>query len=256
MKAIIIEDEKRAAKGLQMLLAEVDSSIEIIAFLQTIDQSVKWLSTNPQPNVIFMDIHLADGSAFGIFEQVSIECPIIFTTAYDEYALQAFRVNSIDYLLKPINKEDLERALHKIKLMGGKNTETEQSALLNNLLKSIRRESPVYKTSYLIAHKDKLIPIATSQFAYIFTENKIVKAVLADGKSHVVNHTLDELEAQLNPNSFFRINRQYIINRQFIKDCSVWFEGRLAVNLTVPVAEKIFVSRQHVKDFKQWVTES
>jgi two-component system LytT family response regulator len=254
MKAIIIEDEKRAANHLIRLIQEVDTSIEVIAELQTISNSVGWFRENPMPDVVFLDIHLADGSSFEIFKEITIESPIIFTTAYDEYALKAFSVNSIDYLLKPINKDDLNRALTKIKTLARNRVpDQDNSKLLKTLLETLSRET-TYKKALLVAHKDKLIPLTTQDIAYIYTEHKIVKVVTFGDIKYVIDNPLDKLSQQLTPDDFFRINRQYIVSRHAIKDASIWFSGRLALNLTVPLPERIFVSRSNINEFKQWLS--
>lgn len=254
MRAVIIEDEKRAAGNLIRLIGEVAPDIEIVAELQTIDNSVKWFRENPAPDIVFLDIHLADGSSFEVFKEVNIEAPIIFTTAYDEYALKAFEVNSVDYLLKPINKEGLEHALAKVKTLSRtRELSVDNSGLVKMLLETLKQES-VYKKSLLVAYKDKLIPVPVKNIAYVYTEHKIVKAVTLDSKSYVIEQSLEKLLQQLNPHDFFRINRQYIVSRHAIKDASVWFSSQLALQLIIPVPEKLLVSRSNVKNFKEWIT--
>ena len=252
MKAIIIEDENVAAQSLQALIKEIDPDIEIIATLETIEESVEWFDEHPMPDLVFMDIHLADGSSFAIFEKVDVTCPIIFTTAYDEYALTAFEVNSIDYLLKPINKKDLERALAKYKNLSG--TAPEKTAL-DGLLQQMGSLKKKYKTCFLLPERDKLIPLATSNIAYIFIDTKTVKAVSMDNHTHYMSQTLDEIMSQLDPEVFFRANRQFIISRHAVKDMSVWFGNKLSINLSVPVPEKIIVSKARVGEFKTWFAE-
>ena len=250
MKALIIEDESIAAQALESLIKETDSEAEIIAILQTIEDSVEWFEENPMPDLVFMDIHLADGSSFAIFDKVDITCPIIFTTAYDEYALKAFEVNSIDYLLKPINKGDLERALTKYK-----NITYPKKSSLDGLLEQMGGLKKKYKSCFLIPERDKLIPLAVSAIAYIYIDTKTVKAIAMDGHTYYLNQTLDEIMAQLDPEAFFRANRQFIISRHAVKDLSIWFGNKLAVNLTVPVPEKIIVSKARVGEFKAWFAE-
>jgi two-component system LytT family response regulator len=203
------------------------------------------------PDVVFLDIHLADGSSFEIFKEINIESPIIFTTAYDEYALKAFGVNSIDYLLKPINKDDLNRALAKIKKLSH-NKDSDNSKLLKKLLETLSQESN-YKKALLVAYKDKLIPLATKEIAYFYTEFKLVKAVTYGGAKYVIDDTLEKVFQQLAPTDFFRINRQYIISRQAVKDVSIWFASRLALNLIIPTKERLFVSRSNINEFKRWL---
>lgn len=251
MKAIIIEDENVAAQALQSLIQEINPEIEIVTILQTIEECVEWFEENSMPDLVFMDIHLADGSSFAIFDKVEITCPIIFTTAYDEYALKAFEVNSIDYLLKPINKVDLERALNKFKNF----TASTQKSSLEGLLAQMGGLKKKYKTCFLIPERDKLIPLATSNIAYIYIDTKTVKAIAMDGHTYYLNQTLDEIMAQLDPEVFFRANRQFIISRDAIKDLSIWFGNKLAVNLSVPVPEKIIVSKARVGEFKTWFAE-
>lgn len=251
MKAVIIEDESLAAQALQTLVQDIHPETEILTVLQTIEESVEWFESNPMPDLVFMDIHLADGSSFAIFEKTDITCPIIFTTAYDEYALKAFEVNSIDYLLKPINKTDLERALNKYNAFNSKSNK----AALDGLLAQMGGLKKKYKTCFLIPERDKLIPLATSNIAYFFIDTKMVKAISMDGHNYYLNQTLDEIMAQLDPEQFFRANRQFIISRAAVKDISIWFGNKLAINLTVPVPEKIVVSKAKVGEFKTWFAE-
>jgi two-component system LytT family response regulator len=249
MNAIIIEDEFIAAETLKSLIKEIQPDIEILAILQSIEESVEWIVAHPAPDLIFMDIHLADGSAFMIFDSIEIKCPVIFTTAYDEYALKAFEVNSIDYILKPISKVALEKAISKYRKLNGNTT---SQNIINNLLESLKRYNKSYKSYFLVPERDKLIPLALDDVYYIFIDTKIVKIVTSDNKSHYLDKTLDEIMNELDPEKFFRANRQYIISRLSIKDISLWFGNKLSVNLKIPVNEKIIISKARVKDFKQW----
>lgn len=253
MKALIIEDEKAAVRNLQALLAEVAPGMEVLAVLDSITETIDWFGSNPAPELVFLDIHLADGSAFEIFGHVDIPCPIIFTTAYDEYALKAFKVNSIDYLLKPIAPDDLAKALHKLKHLQADNSHNTHSDYLT-LIRALRKEEN-YKTHFLIPVKgDKLLPISADSIFYFHIDEGLVKAVLTDGKSCLFPQTLDELSDCLNPAQFFRVNRQYLISRKAILDIDLWFNGRLSVNLKVPVTDKILVSKARVGEFKEWFT--
>ncbi|MDR1896772.1 MAG: LytTR family DNA-binding domain-containing protein [Prevotellaceae bacterium] len=254
MKAIIIEDEIIAAEHLKSLIAEIEPDIEILAVLQSIEESVEWIELNPSPDLVFMDIHLADGSAFMIFDSVEIKCPIIFTTAYDEYALKAFEVNSIDYILKPIGKSSLEKAILKYKNFQGDSSQSQQ--LINNLLKTLQQSMKSYKSYFLVPEKAKLVPLATEDIYYIFIDTKIVKAITSDHKVYFMDKTLDEIMEQLDPKNFFRANRQYIISRLAVKDMSLWFGNKLSVNLKIPTSEKIIISKARVKEFKQWLSGS
>lgn len=254
MNALIIEDEKAAVRNLKALLCDEAPDIEIIAVLDSITESVEWFRANPMPELIFLDIHLADGSSFEIFEHVDITCPIIFTTAYDEYALRAFKVNSIDYLLKPIGQSDIRKAIGKLRQLKAELPvkEPDYSSLINVLK---RQES--YKTHFLVPVKgDKLLPLSVDMILFFYIHEGNVKAVVTDGKEYTFTQTLDELSDCLNPNLFFRVNRQYLISRKAVLDIDLWFNGRLSVNLKVPVAEKILVSKVRVSEFKEWFTGS
>jgi two-component system LytT family response regulator len=252
MKAVIVEDEIIAAQNLQRLITQVNKSIEIIAILKSIEDSVEWFSANPNPDLVFMDIHLSDGASFAIFEKVKIHAPIIFTTAYDEYALKAFEVNSIDYLLKPINIKDLERAINKFSQLN--KAQISNDDVIANMLAMLQKGKEVYKSFFLIPHKDKFIPLSVNDIAYIYSENKIANIATFDKRSFYENGSLDEIQRQLDPLKFFRANRQFIISHKAIKDISVWFDSKLSVNLTVDIPEKIIVSRMRVSEFKEWYT--
>ena len=247
MKTLIIEDEMLAAQALQKLLVEVSPEAEVLAVLETVEDSLEWFENNEMPDLVFMDIHLADGSSFAIFEKVEVTCPIIFTTAYDEYALKAFEVNSIDYLLKPINKKDLKRA------MGKYNTLMSRRNQLQRFLTKIEPQQRHYKSCFLMPERDKLIPIPVSDVAFVYIDTKTVKMVTFEHKSYYVNVTLDEMMEQLDPNIFFRANRQFLISRNAIKDISIWFGNKLCINLSVEVPEKIIVSKARVSEFKNWL---
>ena len=247
MKALIIEDELMAAKTLKKLLGEVSPDTEIVGVLESIEDSVDWISQHPMPDLIFMDIHLADGSSFTIFDRVTVTCPVIFTTAYDEYALKAFEVNSIDYLLKPISKEALERAVAKYHNLGRGLEQQQLEALLKHL-----GAKPKFKSCFLLPERDKLVPLPTSDIAYAYIDTKTVKLVTFDDKTFYMNQTLDDILAQLDPQMFFRANRQFLISRNAVKDVSVWFGNKLAINLTVETPEKVIVSKARLAEFKAW----
>lgn len=250
MKALIIEDEIMASQALCKLIEKVSPETEIVDVLQTIAESKDWFKANSMPDLIFMDIHLADGSSFALFDKVNVTCPVIFTTAYDEYALKAFEVNSIDYLLKPINKKDLERAMNKYKtLVGGTNSDYKA------LAEMIVGMKPKYKNYFLFPERDKLVPLAAKDIAYICIDDKMVKIVSDDHKAYYSNQTLDELLEQLDESVFFRANRQYIVARSAIKDVSIWFGNKLALNLNIETPDKIIISKARVSEFKQWFSD-
>ena len=250
MKALIIEDEIMAAKTLKKLLGEVSPDTEIVGVLESIEDSVDWISQHPMPDLIFMDIHLADGTSFAIFDRVTVTCPVIFTTAYDEYALKAFEVNSIDYLLKPISREALDRALRKFHELA--ETRFDQTKI--NLILSQLGDRKKYKSCFLLPERDKYIPVSVEDIAYIYIDAKSVKLVTLDQKAFYLSHTLDDLMAEIDPHLFFRANRQFIVSRKTIKDVSVWFGNKLAINLSVETPEKIIVSKARVGESKSWFT--
>ena len=258
MKTVIIEDEKAAVRNLTSLLNEVKPEAEIIAILDSINSTIEWFDIHPMPELVFMDIHLADGSAFEIFDHISITCPIIFTTAYDEYALRAFKVNSIDYLLKPIGKEDIEHAFEKLDNLqdtipeNGSRRENKEEELLH-LIHSLKKQEN-YKTHFLIPIKgDKLLPVSIDMIQLFYIKDCQVKAVLTDGVEYNFSLTLDELVDCLNPSLFFRVNRQFLISREAIKDLDLWFNSRLSINLPHSrMTEKILVSKARVAEFKEW----
>ena len=253
MRAVIIEDEKIAADSLKNLICQLDENIEVVAMLQTVEDSVEWLDNNKHPDILFVDIHLADGSSFSIFEKTDVKCPIVFTTAYDEYALKAFEVNSIDYLLKPINKDDLQRALNKYNNLKGEESEFNYKSFASRFLESAGKANN-YKEYFLVPERDKLIPLAAKDIAYIYIDLKLIKTVSHSGKVYYLNQNLDEMMNQLNPKMFFRANRQYIVAHDAIKDISIWFGNKISLNLTIPTEEKIIVSKARVSEFKNWYT--
>ena len=237
MTAVIVEDELVASQKLQRMIGQVASEIEVIAILQSVEESIEWFALNAAPDMVFMDIHLADGSAFSIFDKVNVSSPVIFTTAYDEYALKAFEVNSIDYLLKPISTKHLERAIAKLRsrvAKSGNNVE-----IIANLLASFKQSEVSYKSHFLIPHKDKFIPLSIGTIAFFYTENKVVQIITEDNKAYHSDSTLEDLTNQLDPAQFFRANRQYIVAHKDIKDISIWFGRKFSINMKVSVPEKI-----------------
>lgn len=249
MKTLIIEDEKAALRNLKAAMKEVDADFEIVGETDSVTGTLEWFASHPMPELVFMDIHLADGSAFGIFEQADITCPIIFTTAYDEYALQAFRVNSIAYLLKPISSSDLQKAIDKLKMLEGAVQPTIDFQAVMHALK--REES--YKTHFLVPVKgDRFVPVSVEQISYFYIDGGAVKAVTQSAEMFDFQQTLDELAEQLNPRQFFRANRQYIIAHKAVTSVSLWFGGRMAVQLAPPTGEKVIISKARVSAFKDW----
>lgn len=253
-RVVIIEDETIAAQRLSKMLLEENSDLQVVQVIQTVEDTVDWFQTNPTPDLVFMDIHLADGLAFRIFDKITIDCPIIFTTAYDQYALQAFQVNSIDYLLKPISREDLQRALGKYGKIEGKATSAVENSQLNALMEMFNQQSRQYQSYFLIPVKDKLVPLAIAEVACFYLEDKVSRAVMYNGKTLVVGKPLDVIVEQLDPHLFFRTNRQYVVAHKAIESISMWFGGKLSLSLSVKVPERIIISKARVPEFKEWYT--
>ncbi len=245
MKTLIIEDEKAALRNLKAAMKEVDADFDIVGETDSVTGTLEWFASHPMPELVFMDIHLADGSAFGIFEHVDITCPIIFTTAYDEYALQAFRVNSIAYLLKPIGSTDLQKAVDKLNLFGNIGTSSQPATDLQAVMRTLKREES-YKTHFLVPVKgDRFVPVGVEQISYFYIDGGTVKAVTLSGEIFLFQQTLDELAEQLNPRQFFRANRQYIVAHKAVTGVSLWFGGRMVLQLP-PLPTKRSSSARHV----------
>lgn len=248
MNAVIIEDEILASKLLRQVLDEV-GDISVITVLESIAESVEWFGKNHAPDIVFMDIHLADGLAFEIFRHVKISCPVVFTTAYDDYALKAFKVNSIDYLLKPIEAADVRTALKKLSEIKGSGS---MQSAFEGLIATYGLATK-YKTHFLVPSKgDKLVPVQTDDLACFYIDSGSVKALSFEGRSYNFDYTLDELSELLNPQRFFRANRQYIISRTAVKDIDIWFNNRLSINLKISVPSKILISKARISEFKSW----
>jgi len=245
MNVLIIEDETAAAQNLQAILREIDPSIQVLEVLESIEESADWLRNNPQPDLLFMDIHLADGESFRILDRVDVTAPVIFTTAYDQYALEAFRLCSIDYLLKPIAVDDVKRALEKLQRLTG----SERSAYTPRIKQVVKE----YEETFLIHQRDKIIPLHRDQIAFCYTANERVMAYDFQGESYPIDRTLETLQAQLPASDFFRANRQFIIARRAVQEITVWFGSRLSLALTVETPERIIISKARVPEFKAWL---
>ena len=247
MKALLIEDETAAARNLAAVLREVAPGVQIVATLESVAESIEWLRSNPQPDLLFMDIHLADGDSFRIFGAVEVTAPVIFTTAYDRYALEAFKVSSIDYLLKPINADDVRRALEKLRrLTSGERLD--YGSRVRSL--AAQRQEEVF----LVRVRDRIIPQQRDRIAYCYTSNEKVTACGFDGETYPLDKTLEALQALLPERDFFRANRQFIVARRAVKEIAVWFGSRLALHLTVGTPERIVISKARVPEFKAWLT--
>ncbi len=251
MRVLIVEDETAAAQNLCSILKSLMPHVEVLDTLDTVVDSIEWFSTNPNPDLVFMDIHLSDGDSFRIFDSVKVTAPIIFTTAYDQYALKAFEVNSIDYLLKPLNENEVQRALNKWQTLTG----SERAKYIESVDRTVHQQASENRT-FLVRFREKIIPISHKDIAFCYTFNERVSIYGYNGERYPIEHTLESLQGILPSNEFFRANRQFIIARRAIKDISVWIGSRLMLNLAVEVPEKIIISKARVHEFKLWVTNS
>ena len=255
MKVLIIEDEKPAAEKLELLLKKYDPQIDILAQISTVEKSIEYLKNNKdQIDLIFLDIQLTDGLSFDIFKSVKVEKPIIFTTAFNEYAIDAFKLNSIDYLLKPLSYDSLVYAMDKIKSMH-KNLPVEhlQSNIsLDQIAKLLSGTTQNYKTRYLVKIGEHIKSISTEDICFFYAEGRIVFILTRENRKFIVDNTLEELINQLNPQKFFRANRSFIINFDHISDVIVYSTSRLRVKFPFEFEKEIIVSREKVTDFKNW----
>lgn len=254
MNVLVIEDELYSARRLEKMLKELAPELHILALLESVAQSVRWLKEHPAPDLIFMDIQLSDGSSFEIFSKTNVASPVIFVTAYDEYALQAFKVNSIDYLLKPIDKGELERSLEKFNRLN-QQTSPPRNTDVTQIIKSLREAKPNYKTRFLVKTGQTFITIFTQDIAYFFADHKLVYLVTREGKKHLVDQTLEELEDQLDPKNFFRLNRQFVASVNAIAKLHNYFNHKLKVELIPPTDIEILISREKAPEFKTWLNE-
>lgn len=249
MKSIIIEDEKLAADRLEELIKEIDASIEVTAKLTSIENSVKWLKNN-KTDLIFLDIQLEDGLSFKIFEKINVEVPIIFTTAYDHYAIKAFKLNSIDYLLKPIRKNELRESLIKYK-------DVKSSYLkdFEEIFSNILNQKIDYKKRFLIQYGSKIKKIEVDEIAYFYAMEKNVFLTTFTGSSYPLNYSLENLVELINPENFFRINRKMIVNFHAIKNMIPFSRSRIKIELNPPEPKEIeaLVSVERAASFKEWL---
>lgn len=254
MKVLIIEDEPLAAERLKELILSYEAHIEILTVLDSVESSIQWLKSHPHPDLIFLDIQLADGLSFDIFNQVEPKAPIIFTTAYDEYALQAFKVNSIDYLLKPIDEEELGKSIDKYVRLYARQERalTLEEEQIQALLGSLRRTDS-FKKRFVVKKGEHLLSIAVEDVLYFYSEDKVCLMRTNDQRRYVIDNILGDLETQLDPEKFFRLNRKYIACHEAITDIISYSNSRLKVRLKHADDEDIVISKQKVKAFKEWL---
>lgn len=256
MKVLIIEDEELAAKRIQKMVEEHAPDFSIEGITDSIESSVSWLNSHPHPDLILMDIELADGQSFEIFNRIEIKSTIIFTTAYDEFALRAFKVNSIDYLLKPIDPEELKRSLAKFKMLVSDRAFDINPFDIDSIVEALKaKTSKRFKQRFLVRQGQRLIPVECSEIAFFYTEDKISFLKTFNEQRFIVDHSLDELEELLNPLDFFRANRQFIITMRSLDGVHNHFNGKLKINLKPLASDEIYVSRERASEFKKWLGE-
>lgn len=254
MNILILEDEYAARKNLVAILQEISPENNIIATIESVKEAKKWFTSNPPPHLGFFDIQLSDDNVFKLFSKVKINFPIVFTTAYDHYALRAFSVNSIDYLLKPVSSASVSKALSKYDEMLSISNDIRNDRIINVLSEIKYAQSKGYRKTFLFQFKDKLIPVSIEDIMYFYIENGIVYAIKEDRKDYIINQNLDDIKEQLDPEQYFRANRQYIISRQSVKEISSHFNERLSLKLYPPAKEAVIVSKAKAGEFKSWLT--
>ncbi|TGE15799.1 LytR/AlgR family response regulator transcription factor [Hymenobacter elongatus] len=250
MTVLLLEDEYPAAERLQRLLLQAAPAARVVAVLDSVATAVAWLATNPAPDLIISDIQLADGLSLDVFDQVIVRSPVIFATAYDAYALRAFKANSIDYLLKPIKLAELQAALLKLHEW---RTPTAPAQQLETLRDSLPRPERSYKTRFLVRSGEQLLPLPVSAVAWFQSRHEVTTLVATDGRRYVVDYTLEQLEKLLEPPVFFRLNRQFITHLQAVQRLHPHFNGKLKLDLAPAPSDEVLVSKEKASAFKSWL---
>ena len=253
MTILLIEDEYPAAERLQRLLRQADPAARVLAVLQSVAAARQWLAANPAPDLILSDIQLSDGLSFEIFEGLTLRSPIVFTTAYDEYAIKAFRVRSIDYLLKPVKLADLQAALIKFHELRATFSPTVSAQRLERLLDALPRAEKSYKTRFLVSSGAQLLPLEVDQVAYFVSRHELTTLVAHDGRRFVLDYPLEQLERLLDPRQFFRANRQLLLHLRAVRRLHPYFNGKLKLDLHPETADEMLVSREKAAAFKAWL---
>lgn len=252
MNIVIIEDEVQTAWHLQHSIQLLRPHFNVVAIIDSIETGLEWFGSNEPPDLIFSDIQLGDGLAFEMLQQLSLTCPVIFCTAYDEHALKAFQTNGIDYLLKPITQEALKKSLGKIDLFK-KPLNINNSELLNGLIKEMTKTLKSYKSTFLVAYRDKMIPVAVNDIVFFRIINDVVELCTKSGRQYRLNYSLDYIESVIDPALFYRANRQYLIAYTAIREVENYFDRKLLINLTQPNAEPVVVSKAKSSGLLKWL---
>lgn len=255
MNILIVEDEKLAAQRLTFLIKELEQDVNIIDTLTSVEKAIKWFQSNDPPDLIFLDIQLSDGLCFNIFKETEVNSPIIFTTAYDEYALKAFELNSIDYLLKPVKAEKLRQAWEKYKKIKTSFSSSQLNINTQKLIETLRNSKPGYTSRFLVNKGNSLIIVDINDIAYFHAEDKMVFITTLDSKKYLINNSLDKLEKSLEPKKFFRTGRQFLVSTKAINKIHNYFNYKLKLDLLPSPETDVIVSRARVSDFKDWLTK-
>lgn len=257
MKIAIIEDEPKIAESLKLILMEIDPSISVMKILSSVKSSVEWLRVNQSScDLLFMDINLTDGLSFEIFNQIESNTPIVFLTAYDQYALDAFKVNGVDYILKPFDKTKIKQSLKKFKSFTQTGSNPLNAESLQHLLEVVASKTITNKRkSYLVYHQDKLIPLAVDDISWFYKSNQVTYACTISKKKYVIDDALDKIQNEVSSVNFYRANRQFIVSKNAIENIAIYFNGRLIVNILPKPDEKIIVSKAKATDFKKWLSK-
>jgi DNA-binding LytR/AlgR family response regulator len=251
MKILIIEDEPLAAKRLETLVKELLPSAQVLDKIDSVKRSVQWFKNNPTPDIALMDIQLADGLSFQIFDQCEVKCPVIFTTAYDEYALKAFKVNSIDYILKPVDKQELQAAFTKLENITKGANSTRQ--MMDNINQVVNLLSKKHKERFVVKVGEHLRTIDVKDVLYFFSQDKTTFCHSNDNRNHILDFTLEQLEDMIDPSVFFRVNRKYFVRAESILDIIAYTNSRLRLVLKNSTDNDVIVARERVQEFKQWL---
>lgn len=256
MNILIVEDEELAVKKLQKTLQSLGEDIDIVGTTDSIASTVNWLQSHPAPELILMDIELADGQSFEIFNLTEVKSPVIFTTSYDEYALKAFKVNSVDYLLKPVQKDELESAMAKFKNFRQAFADPHKEDLkIHSLVKELQQTLQVkeFRKRFLVKHVQKLVSVEVQDIAYFYSDDRLSFFKTFDDKKYILDYTIDEIENMVDPGAFFRINRAFLVSIKCIDQIQDYFGNRLKLNLKPVIDKEALVSREKVSEFKNWM---
>ena len=251
MKVVIIEDEHLSAQRLQSMLKKYDETIDVLAEIPSVAEALQWFKDNADPDLVFMDIHLEDGQSFSIFDQINLDVPVIFTTAFDEYTIKAFKVNSVDYLMKPLNYDELVKAIEKFKRLNAEKEASGQS--IEQLIQSLQKREPEYRSRFLVSIGSRLMTVDVDEIQYFYSADKITFLVTRDNHRYPIDFSLDKLAMLLNPKDFYRINRQMMVKLSAIENIHVYSKGRIKLDLSPAMKEEVFVSLDKVVEFKEWL---